>query len=476
MRKEQILACFVLSLMLSFFLASSAVSAALFSIKIDGNDLYSLYEDGTIEIWDSSILALKDELKTGVPLFSFDADAGTMYLGGTRGNLVSMDKDGNVLKEVNLTRSFISALAFDKEHSRIYAAPYDDKAIVVLDAGSLSTEMILKENASVNSFALDAGNLYAGMSDGSVGVRDRTTMELVKTIRVLDDPDAVKNGNYQVAKVLALGDMLYVGYKNGRIGIWELHNFSKVREFQAHEIEVRDIRTDGTRIFTSGSYRENSVKIWTTEGEPAGTITVMKGSPTTVAVDNESIYVGIYEGGILVYDSSFPGLAKELGEFSGPPPPAPPEKGEAANQAQNPVYMLLALFAVFFVVAVSANILIVTKKREKDITFAGVKKTALSIASEEDLAKLILISCAMIFVLGALNVHSVFPRFIPGLKPVYYFDLLVRKGALMPIWFIAPPAASLMLTKRYGKMQRLAVAIAVLLVAAAIFFMVPEAF
>ncbi|UCC91725.1 MAG: hypothetical protein JSV39_00415, partial [Candidatus Aenigmatarchaeota archaeon] len=97
-----------------------------------------------------------------------------------------------------------------------------------------------------------------------------------------------------------------------------------------------------------------------------------------------------------------------------------------------------------------------------------------SFVTIEDILKILILSSIIIFVIGTINTTSIFPSYVSGLQAIYYFDILVRSGTFLPIWFLLLPSVTYWATKKYKRRTRYLAAALALAAAVVIYLVAPS--
>jgi WD40 repeat protein len=317
------------------------------SLKPEGDILYVAHEEGIIETRDKYSGSLEGKFQKDIDLLNFETDGTNFYVGSSDGKLLVLNPGGQVLEEINVSGSPVSSLVIDKDHSRLYTGSWDNE-IRVWDMRDWSLEKVLDEQKlPIKSLVIDGLYLYSGGGDSSVKVWDRQTLAFVKNLTTHTDWQAARKEGYPITKIIVHGGRVYAGHYNGNIRIWDLKTDSIIKEIEdAHSAEVQGLVTDGQYIYSIGTLSEGTVKIWTMEGEPTGVVLATGKSPTSLAVDETQLYVGVYEGGVLVYSKDFWNLVKEIGSFT----QKAPEKQQLESLESsgfNPLLPVISIFALF---------------------------------------------------------------------------------------------------------------------------------
>lgn len=439
------------------------------SLKTDGNLLYVANKDGTIEVWDARSGSLEERFQTGIPSFSFEKDGTSFYIGSSNRFFV-LDLTGHVVKEINVSGStVISSIALDKDYSRLYTGSWDN-TIRVWNMEDWSLERAMEEHKlPVSALALDDRYLYS--ASVAVKVWDRQTLAFVKNLTTQTDWKTARREGYPIVSIIVEDDKIYTGHINGNIRIWDLTTDSLVKEVEAHPGDVTGLATDGQYIYSIGGSREKTVKIWTMEGDPTGMALKTEKSTRLVAIDENYLYVGVYEEGVLVYDKNYRNLVNELGSFIGPPPGSGEQ--QVGTQPLNPTLPIIVAFALFLIIAVVLETYVGVKKKHGKLTTRGVRDFLMSFVTIEDILKILILSSIIIFAIGTINTTSIFPSYVSGLQAIYYFDILVRRGAFLPVWFLLLPSVTYWATKKYKRRMRYLATALALLVAVVIYLVAP---
>lgn len=462
---------FLLLFVVFFAVLPLPVLGVPISLKLSEDFLYMVHREGTIEVWDKSSGSLEGRFSVDASVWSSETDGTNLYVGSTDGRVFVIDLTGQILKEINISSDLtISSIAIDKDSQFLYTGSYDN-IIRVWDMRDWSLVKVIEEhNLPVNDLVLDGRYLYSASGDGSVKVWDKQTMVVVKNLTTHTEWLTARNEGYAIWEMVVHGNKVYTGHVNGKIRIWDLDTDSLVKEIEAHTGDVGALITDGRYIFSS-RYREKSVKIWTMDGEPAGSVLHMEYSPQKLEVDNNYLYAGVREGGILVYDKNYRNLVRELGSFAEAVTQSP-EK-QLGSSEFNPILPVIVFFALFLVVAVVLETYVSVKKEYGRLTKSGVKNFFASFVKVEDALKILGAASIIIFVLGLLNIRSVFPSYVYGLQAIYYFDVLVRKGAFLPVWFLLPPSLVYWATKKYRRRIRYLISVIALFIAVIVYLVAP---
>ncbi|MCK4335458.1 MAG: hypothetical protein KAW40_01910 [Candidatus Aenigmarchaeota archaeon] len=471
MIKNSNLRKFLLSFVVFFAVLALPVLGFPASLKSDGELLYVAHKDGTLEVWNKSSGSLIERFLTNIKLWSFEMDGTNFYVGSEDGRVLVLDLDGQILEEINASpASMVSSIAIDEDSKFLYAGSHDN-VIRIWDTQDWSLVKVIEEHKlPVNALVLDGRYLYSASGDGSVKVWDKHTMVLVKNLTTHTEWRTARNEGYVVWKMVVHGNKVYTGHVNGKIRIWDLNTDSLVKEVEAHTGDVGALVTDGQYIFSS-RYMEKSVKIWTMDGEPAGSVLHMEYSPQELEVDNNYLYAGVREGGVVVYDKNYRNLVMELGSFAEAMPQSP--ERELGSSEFNPVLPVVVFFALFLVIVVTLETYVSVKKEYGRLTKSGVKNFLTSFVKIEDALKILGVASIIIFVLGLLNARSVFPSYVYGLQAIYYFDVLVRKGAFLPIWFLLLPSLAYWATKKHKRRIRYLTSVIALFIAVIVYLVAP---
>jgi len=439
-------------------------------LESSGDFLYMVHREGKIEVWDKSSWSLEGRFSVDASAWSSETDGTNLYVGSTDGRVFVIDLTGQILKEINISSDIsISSIAIDKDSQFLYTGAYDN-IIRVWDMRDWSFIKVIEEHKlPVNDLVLDDRYLYSASGDGSVKVWEKQTMVLVKNLTTHTEWLTARNEGYPIWEMVVHDNKVYTGHVNGKIRIWDLTTDSLVKEIEAHTGDVSDLITDGQYIFSS-RYKEKNVKIWTMDGEPESVLN-MEYSPEELEVDDNYLYAGVREGGILVYDKNYKNLVMELGSFAEAVPQSP-EK-ELGSSEFNPVLPVIVFFALFLVIVVTLETYVSVKKEYGRLTKSGVKNFLTSFVKIEDVLKILGVASVIIFVLGLLNTRSVFPSYVYGLQAVYYFDVLVRNGTFLPIWFLLPPSLAYWATKKYKRRIRYLTSVIALFIAVIVYLVAP---
>ena len=394
MKKNSNLRKFLLLFVVFFVVLPIPVFGFPIPLKSDGDILYVAHEDGMIEVWNKSSGSLKEKVLTGISLYSFETDGTRFYVGSEDGRVLVLSLTGQILGDINASSKIVSSLAIDRNSHFLYTGSHDN-VIRVWDTQDWSLAKVIEEHKlPVSELVLDGSYLYSASQDGSVKVWDKKTLDLVKNLTTHTDwQTAIKEG-YPIWEMIVYGNKVYTGHVNGKISIWDLNTDSLVKEIQAHSGDVLGLVTDGQYIFSS-NILSKSVKKWTMEGEPSGFIFNLEYSPIELEVDNSYLYVGVMEGGVLVYDKNYLSLVRKLGKFA---PPQSFEKQELESSGHNPFLLVIAFFALFLVIVLVLETYVNVKKEYGKFTKGGVRNFLTSFIAIEDVLKILAVSSIIIFV------------------------------------------------------------------------------
>ncbi len=459
---------FLLFLAVFFILIPLPVLGFPISVKSEGNLLYVAHHDGALEIWDKSSGSLVKRFLTNVSLESFETDGTNLYVGSGDGELFVFDSVGRISREINASPdSPITALAVDNYSQFLYTGSLNhDIRVWNMNDWSL-VKLIEDHKLYVTSFALDDRYLYSASLDGSVRVWDKQTLAFVKNLTTHTDWQAVKEEGYAIWEMVMYGNKVYTGHTNGKIRIWDLTTDSLIREIRATPGNVKGLATDEQYIY-SASFFDKSVRIWTIEGEPVEPVLFLENLPRELEVDDSYLYVGVTEGGVMVYNKDDWRLAKKLGNFT-----EPITKELQSPPLFNPVLVVVYTLALFLVIALMLETYAHFKKRHHKLTTRGIRNFLSSFVTIDDFLKILIMSSVIIFVIGLLNTRSVFPSYVYGLQAIYYFDVLVRRGALLPLWFLLFPSVAYWMTKKYNRRTRYLALFISLLIAIIVYLIAP---
>jgi sugar lactone lactonase YvrE len=153
---------------------ATSAGVDIWSLAADGKKTYFAGSGDTGEVykWDGSKLSpyasTNDLLVTAL---AFDKNSGVLYAGSSpKGQVVRIQPNGKVEKIFNVDEDYVTALAVDPSHSRLYIAAGGGAARIFTAslANPLDAKLLFTSTAShINALAVDAkGTVYAA---GSLG-------------------------------------------------------------------------------------------------------------------------------------------------------------------------------------------------------------------------------------------------------------------------------------------------------------------
>jgi len=485
MIRSYILKRFVFLLIVFFMLIPLPISGTPNSLKIDGDLLYIANYEGMIEVWNKSSGSLLERVQTNITTWSFEEDGTNFYLGSEDGKLHIFGFDKQKRKSINISYTNditslipISALIFDKDSNFLYIGDRNN-TIHILDVKKGSIIKIIKKHKfSINALVLHNSSLYSVSDEGDICVWDKKTMDLIRKLPTRPYWKSILEEG-AVWRMIIEDNKAYTGHLYGKIRIWNLTTGSLLKEIQAHSSDVKGLVSDGQHIYSCAAGSDKKVKIWTLQGETSEPTLELGNAgytPLSLAVDNTYLYVGVVEGGVLIYNKKNWSLARRIGNFNFTQPQEETLLTQEAPSKKyiSPVLPVLIFFALFFIIAVLVETYIQVKKKYSKLTIQGVKKILASFFKIEDILKILGLSSIIIFIIGTLNTTLLFPSYIPSLKIIYYFDALVRRGAFLPVWFLLFPSLAYLATKKYKRNVRYLTSIFALIIAVIIYLAAPK--
>jgi len=476
MTKKPKLITFLLIFALFFFVMPLAVSGSPVKMISDESFLYVAHDDGTIETFDKDSGSLESSFQslTENPyLWGFETDGNKFYVRSYENKIYVFDMEGRGLGEIEL-ESESSAIYIDRKNPKFLYVGLGEK-IMFWNIEEWRPEKTSEaQNTYINTITSDDRYLYL-TSEESISVWDRETLTFVKKLSRNSYTQPLKNEDSVIMKITVFGDRIYTGHSKGEIGIWNLTKGSLTKEIDAHPNEVKGVVTDGQYLYSIGSNPNKDVKIWTMEGEPAKEDVETERPTTGLMLEGNNIYVGAYYGGIYVYDKNDLGLVRKIGNFDYIPTETPQDTGvrETETSEYNPIIPIIIVFFLFLVAVIGLEVYTSTKRKEKKITKKGIADSLKSFVSIEDILKIVILSSIIIFVIGLFNTTSIFPNYIPGLQAIYYFDIFVKRGAFLPVWFILLPSLAYWITKKKKRMTRYVSSLVALVIAAIVYLVAP---
>lgn len=468
-KKSYIGKLFLLCVIL-FTLLPPFVLGVTWGLKSNKNLLYVAQGEEMIEIWNTSSGSLVERISEEISLWGFETDGTNFYLGGKDGKLYIYNSETKVWKEINISSLPIHALVLDPDSKILYIGSADNTLLAWNVEEEDKVKIVGEYDSYVMELAMDKHYIYSASIRGVIKIWDKQTMELIDTIGVVHEKDALW-------VMIVEGNRTYTGYASGKIEIWDLNTGLLINEVQAHQGEMRGLTSDGEYIYSSSiNYQDKNVRIWTLNGEKVEPIiNIEEYTPFRLAVDSNYLYVGTRERGVLVYNKSTWNLTMKLGEFVPFEVSSIKERTEI-TKGINPVLPVFIVFAIFFVIIVLFNIYSNVKKKHGKLTIKNIGKVLYSYVNIRDILNLLGVASIIILVLGLLNPKMVFSSFIPGLKLIYYFDALVKRGGFLPVWFLLLPSLGYWIAKKYKKKKktRYLASIIGLVIAIIVFVLAPE--
>lgn len=466
---------FVIFLTAFFSTLPFFVLGAPIYISPDGNDLFVAHGNGKIEIWDQASGSLSETFQLNSTLMEeFETDGTNLYVGTMEGELLVLDSTGNISMRINVSEFALSSLAINQDSRLLYTGSYDN-IIRVWDMRDWSLVKEIEEHKlPVNKLVLDGNYLYSASGDASVKIWDKHTMTLIKTLTTHSDWRAARMEKYPIWEMLIVDNKVYTGHVSGSIRIWDLTTDSLIKEIQAHSSDVTELITDGQYIYSGGASRDKTVKIWTLEGDRRGPVLNVGSAVGALAVDSDYLYVGVREGGVLVYDKSDWNLSRKLGNFTQDYTPELSSNEEEQSQLTfNPVLLVVFVLVLVLIAALILETYTSVKKKHDKLGIREIGNHITSSIGIGDVLKILAVSSIIIFFMGLINTAMVFPQYIPNIQVIYYFDVLVRNGAFLPIWFLLLPSLAYWVMGRHRGRTRYLTSVVILAFATLIYMFAP---
>lgn len=106
------------------------------------------------------------------------------------------------------------------------------------------------------------GHILAIGHTGVTSIFDINTGKIVGCLSHIEDqPNGDAEEEADISALILNERYICIGFEDGKIEIWDLSNFQKLRKFQAHSKDVSCLQLVGNQLFSStGS--EDTVKIW----------------------------------------------------------------------------------------------------------------------------------------------------------------------------------------------------------------------
>jgi len=444
-------------------------------LKLEGNILNVAHADGIIEQWDMpSYSLLKKVSDEKLDVWAIQKDDSKFYLGGVESTLLVVDIKSSLSTKINLTPEGIIDLLLDKINSSLYFSSFTGE-LGVLNLTSMQVSKKIQLEYPTKKIVIQDSVLYA-ISERDVIVLDPESLATIRNFSVLSIPDidkAYEKGDF-VVKGLIEGNKIYLSYLNGKVRLWNLNNGSLIKEIQPDDAEVKAMISDDEYIYSSRLFPLSGGEIVVLDKNlnlVNISLNLFNYTPLALSTDKDMLYVGTRDGGFLVYKKADWSLAKKFGDF------ALYDKMEAERnkisdiRPISPVLPIFIVFAGLFVIAFLIEGYSEIRKTSGKLNFRTFKKFLSSFMKASDALALILFASAIILILGIVNPKIVFPHFISNLKIGYYFDILVKRGALLPIWFMLPPVLTFWAMKKKKIWLRYLVSLVALIMAIAIYFL-----
>jgi outer membrane protein assembly factor BamB len=464
------------SVLIFFAIMSASAYSSPVAIESAGGLLRMVTSNGTFEAWNVTTGANEERFYEGLPFISYDSAGANLYFGSANGTVLVTDAAGRIKAKINASGGRIFSVRADGD--RLFTGSEEGYIRAWNISGNFSPMQSVKAHElSVNALYARAGRLYSASADGSIKIWDENSLILLGNLTTFEKWEQARTEGYLIWNMAVIGDRVFVGSPNGKMRIWSLTSSSLFREIPAHTRSIGGLATDGKYVYSCGTLTDNTLKMWTPDGWQQRMIVTGDYTPSKVAVDDAYVYLAVAEGGVLVYNKTDLSPVIALGDFSEVPSSAAqvPAKNEPALRSRlNP---LVPIFADIFIFLSAAIVLeAIAYMKLKVVSPKEKKKSAAaqSFASIDDLMKILFAYLVAIFALAAAYPRIVFPNYVPGAQAIYYFDFFVRKGALMPLWFLLPAGLAYWATKKYDKKKRYIICLLVEIAAVAVYAAAPS--
>ena len=454
-------------------------------IKEEGGQLFVVHFEGNIEVWNATSLGLIERSSANESLYSFDTDGKSMFFGTKNNILLVYSPSDHSWKRINLSEyspgaNIISLMGYDKDTGMLFVAT-DDKNIIIMNIKDFSVVKIIKGlKEMVTAISLDKDYLYLIQTDGNIGFWDKYKLDLIKNISTTkSDVQKLSQTGDTIWTALVSEGKAYLGHVNSKIQVIDLNSGIQINEFAAYKGDLRQIVSDEKYIYTLKYPPEVPVKIWNLDGTLNHSLQTNNFTAATVYADDKNLFVGTVEGGVLVYQKDSWALKDKFGDFT---LSATYEEDQLTvsptKTPMNPVLPAFVVFAIFFVIVVVLEAISATKKKRaethKKLTRQQIAEIISSIVYVDDVLNILAGASLLILFIGIVNPKLVFPNFIPNIKINYYFDALIRNGALLPIWFLALPLLAYKITSKQKKLLRYFAPVVGIIIAVGIYFWAPK--
>ncbi len=170
-------------------MALSCLNDRVFVVS-KNNGKVNIIEVSTFRLLDSFVLPVVNS-----PEFIEKGKTGLYIADPEYDTIINVDEQtGSLLNNIKIGDG-LSDILYVGETDKIVISAYNDRNIYILDS-SLNTQKILKTEGSPKSVFYDSGKLFVSNFDtGILSVRDFSTMETEKNIRIMSPLKAVKSDN-----------------------------------------------------------------------------------------------------------------------------------------------------------------------------------------------------------------------------------------------------------------------------------------
>ena len=437
--KKNSLFIFIILALTIFWTFPFMVSGAVRGIESFEDVIFVAHDQNAVEIWNVTSGSRLEKIENNVSIWAFDTDGESYIVLATSGSgLQIFNMLKKEWKKINMSSGYVFSVLWESDSGRAYAGLENGEVYKVNVGNESDKHVYAMHDAYVMALVLHEGYLYAASNDGAIKVWD------VKRDVPVNISFGYSNKELGVWGAVFADEKIYLAHMSGIISIWDLKTKSLIKEIRAYESDVRAIASDGEYIYSA--HIAGRVSRWNLDGEklePEIRLDDLSLHPLALTVTSDFLYVGVREGGVLVYDKANLSLIKKIGEFEKEEENAGMVKSALTASREkkfNPMTPILAILTIFFIIILSLDIYFSMKKKFNRITKDNLKKFLSSYADIYDVLSVIGIAGVIVMILGIINPGKVFPYYLPNIKAIYYFDALVKNGALLPVWFVLVPS------------------------------------